>query len=69
MKASDFIRDRKDRGMSQQAMAVTIGVSVDVIRSLETGRYLQPANALKVADFYEKRVTDIWPIESKAAAA
>lgn len=57
-----LITDRMNRGLSQQGMADLIGVSVDVIRSLEaTGNRPRWANARKVAEFYGTTVVSLWP--------
>jgi len=61
--------DRVNRGLSQQALADAVGVSVDVIRNLEdTGNRPHPANALKVAVFYGLSVAELWPVTMPVAA-
>lgn len=58
----NFKADRINRGLSQHAFAALLGVSVDVVRNLEeTGNRPQPANARKIAEFYGRVVTDMWP--------
>lgn len=61
MTADDFRRDRIDRGLSQGAMAEAMGVSVDVVRTLEDGRRPRPSNCLKVARFYDRSAAELFP--------
>lgn len=68
MTAEQFRLDRENRGLSQKGMADLMGVTEDVVRSLEAGRLPQPANRLKVAEFYKTTITDLWPLDDRAAA-
>lgn len=68
MTAGEVRVDRLNRGLSQQALADEIGVSVDVIRNIEAGNRPRPGNALKVAQFYGRTVIDMWPVSAEAAA-
>lgn len=69
MTPEDFRLDRENRGLSQKGMAARVGVSEDVIRSIEAGRVPMPANRLKVAAHYKKKVLDIWPLDEREKAA
>jgi predicted transcriptional regulator len=60
--------ERLDRGLSVLALAREVGVPDHVIRHAEKGGHPTPANALKIANFFGSRVTDIWPPEPRAAA-
>lgn len=52
---------RLDHGWSQKRLAAEIGVSVDVIRNIEkTGARPQPANALKVAEYFDCKPSDMF---------
>lgn len=68
MTGADFYADRINRGLSQDGMAEVVGVSVDVIRTIESGRRPQPANALRVAKFYGRTILELWPETRRAAA-
>ena len=65
----NFTKERLDRGLSQAAIAAEIGIATSVWGRLENGNSVSPANALKVATFFGRTVTDIWPIDPEAAAA
>lgn len=65
----EFATERLERGLSQEEIAAEIGVSVDVYRNAErTGRRPHPGNARKFAVYFERRVTDIWPVDTEAVA-
>jgi DNA-binding XRE family transcriptional regulator len=60
---------RINRGLSLAAAASEIGVSRATLVDVEDGHVPTPATAKRIADFYEQRVTDIWPVETKEKAA
>lgn len=59
---------RLNRGLSVERAAAEIGVSRGTLVRAESGEMPQPALAKLIADFYGRRVTDIWPHEKEAAA-
>lgn len=65
----NFKVERLSRGWSQERMAAAIGVSPDVIRTLEKGGIPAPANRIKIADFYKRPILDIWSLEALERAA
>ena len=60
--------ERLNRGLSLRAAAKEIGVAAPTLGRAEQGGTLHPANAYKIASFYDCKVTDLWPTEEKAAA-
>lgn len=58
---------RVNAGLSQRQLAAKVGVGLETVRRLETGLGAHPANAKKVADYFDVQVTDLMPIESEAA--
>jgi ribosome-binding protein aMBF1 (putative translation factor) len=61
--------DRLDRGLSLEAAAQEIDVPLNVLSRAESGEGMpHPANAKKIADFYGYKVTEIWPLDTKAVA-
>jgi transcriptional regulator with XRE-family HTH domain len=65
----DLKAERLNRGLSLDALAAAVEVPKSTLARMEHGVIPRPAVRLKVADFYGKSVTDIWPIDAKAAAA
>lgn len=65
----NFERERLNRGLSQSKIAKEIGISKSAWGRLENGESVGPRNALKVAEYFDLTVTELWPIQSKAAAA
>lgn len=65
----DLLRTaRLDRGLTLRAAAQRIGVNWKTLQRAEAGDAVPyPATALRIADFYGLRVTDIWPVEREAA--
>jgi DNA-binding XRE family transcriptional regulator len=55
--------ERLNRGLSIPALAREVDVPEHVIRHAEKGGRPHPANALKIADYFDARVTDFWPGE------
>ena len=65
---------RLDKGLSLRAAAAEIGVSLDTLRRAERGARPQPgkrglgeAAALRIAEFYGYRPSELWPIGRDAA--
>jgi transcriptional regulator with XRE-family HTH domain len=67
--AMNFKRERLNRGLSQAKFAKAIGIRPSVYGRLELGKSISPANALKVAQFFEMEVTELFPLEDPEAAA
>lgn len=66
----NLIADRLNKGLSSREAAKKIGVSQAVLLNAETGRRPKRASDAKaIADFYEYRVTDIWPVDPVGQAA
>jgi transcriptional regulator with XRE-family HTH domain len=60
---------RLNRGLSLREAADAIGVERRVLLRAELGTTTpHPGNGKKIADFYDKQVTDLWPLEDEAAA-
>lgn len=58
--------ERAVKNITQQDLAVAVGVSRQTINSLETNRYIPSTIlALKIARYFEKRVEDIFTLEDK----
>lgn len=61
---------RINQGLSLRAAAKEIGVSGPTLGRAESGGTMpHPKSALKIATFYGYKVTDIWPVDTAAAAA
>jgi transcriptional regulator with XRE-family HTH domain len=69
MTSINLAEERLNRGLSVRAAAKHIGVGAGVLAGAEEGTMPRPAAALKIADFYGYKVTDIWPLDEKATAA
>lgn len=55
---------RMNRGLSTRAAAIAIGVARQTLEDAESGERIPlPATAKKIADFYDVKVTDIWPVD------
>jgi DNA-binding XRE family transcriptional regulator len=63
----NWAEERIKRGLSQTGMAKAIKVSRGTLARAEEGKSVHPANALKIANFLEREVTEIWPIDTAAA--
>lgn len=61
MTVLDIERARLDRGMTATDVAREAGVSPFVISRLENGKRVAPANAKRIADFFNVKVTDLAP--------
>lgn len=56
---------RTERGLSQQALAVEVGVSRQTINALETGRYDPSIKlAVRLARFFESTVEEVFDVDS-----
>jgi toxin-antitoxin system, antitoxin component, xre family len=56
--------ERAIKGITQQDLAVAIGVSRQTINSIESGRYVPSTLlALKIAAYFGKTVNDIFQLE------
>lgn len=60
---------RLNRGLSVAACATAVGVPDHVVRHAESGGRPRPENALRLADFFGCKVTDLWPVEDDDAPA
>lgn len=61
---------RKNSGLSAQQAAREMGVSRQVLLNAELGRNIpQPANAAKIANFYNLDTVDVWPEDDTAVEA
>jgi transcriptional regulator with XRE-family HTH domain len=59
---------RLNRGLTVADAAGQIGVLPHVLRDAENlGTVPRPASAKLIADFYGLQVTDVWPVEERAA--
>lgn len=67
--ALNFKQERLNRGLSQKAMAEEVGVTTSTWNRLELTGAVGPANRLKVANFFKRKVTDIWPVDDTETAA
>lgn len=57
---------RKERGMTQQALAVAVGVSRQTIISLENGKYSPSIElAFKLARLFEKSIEELFIYEEE----
>ena len=57
---------RLNRGLGLAQAADEIGVDKSVLSRAEKGETEpHPKNKLKIADFYELSVTDIWPVSTR----
>jgi DNA-binding XRE family transcriptional regulator len=65
----DLEKERLNRGLSFSGMAREIGIARGTLQSAADGDAIHPSSALKIAKFFGKEVTDIWPLETEAAAA
>lgn len=62
------LRDaRLNAGLTQRALARRAGVTLSTVQRLEAGQGARPANAKKVADYFDMQVVDLLPRSSEAA--
>lgn len=64
-----LLEERLNAGKSRARLAKEIGVSERVLRLAEIGVTPRPANALKIATYYDRTVVDMWPPEQNGEAA
>lgn len=65
----DLERERLNRGLSLNGMADEVKIARGTLKRAEEGEAIHPASALKIAKFLGVQVTDIWPVDERAAAA
>lgn len=58
---------RLNRGLTTREVAETLKLSRGTVVRAERGEGVYPATAKKLADFYDVQVTDLWPVEERAA--
>ena len=61
--------ERLNRGLRVNEAAAAMGVPSYVLRSAEAGTQPRPESAKRIADFFDVKVTDIWPVEKGSEAA
>lgn len=64
--AFDLTAARINAGLSQRSLAEAVGVGLETVRRLERGDGAHPANAKRVADYFEVQVTDLMPLKEAA---
>jgi transcriptional regulator with XRE-family HTH domain len=62
----DLKAERLNRGLSRYALAAAVDVPEPTIRRIENGHSAHPANAKKIADYFDIQVTDLLPIKETA---
>lgn len=66
--AVNLTAERLNRGLSLRQAAEQMGITGQTLSRAEQGEFQpHPNNALKIADFYGYKVTDIWPLAKEAA--
>ena len=61
--------ERLNRGLTTREVAEKVEVTSATIERIEAGTSSpRPGTAKKLADLYGHKVTDIWPVDEKAAA-
>lgn len=66
----NLLVERLNRGLTQTEVARACGIAIGTLNRIESGR--RPGNAAiakRIADFYDARVTDVWPELAERAAA
>jgi transcriptional regulator with XRE-family HTH domain len=59
---------RLNRGLTVKEASERMGVARETLVKAERGIRPRADSAKRIADFYEVLVTDLWPVEPKAAA-
>jgi DNA-binding XRE family transcriptional regulator len=54
---------RTDAGLTQAELAERTGVPESVVRRAEAGAYPRPGWRLKLAAYFDRKPSDIWPVE------
>jgi transcriptional regulator with XRE-family HTH domain len=67
--AVNLQEERLNRGLSLRAAAKKIGIGTDALNRAEQGTMPRPDSAKKIADFYDHKVTEVWPVQSGSKAA
>ncbi len=62
----DLAAERLNKGHSIRSLADELGVHQHAIRRLESGGSVHPATALKIADYFGCKVTDLLPLDEAA---
>lgn len=62
----ELVELRLNRGLSIRAAADLMGIAEQSLRRAEAGESVRPSVAFKIAEFYERQVTDLWPVEAAA---
>lgn len=58
---------RKEKGLSQEALASILKVSRQTVSSIETGKYNPSLElAFKIANFFEKSIEDIFEYKEES---
>jgi transcriptional regulator with XRE-family HTH domain len=61
-----LISERLDKGWSIERAAHEIGIAPNTLRRLEAGGVPYPATGFKVAQFYDRRPSELWPAKGIA---
>jgi transcriptional regulator with XRE-family HTH domain len=61
--------ERLNRGLTTRQAAAAMGVTQAILMRAEDGLGVRPAHAKKIADYFEVRVTDIWPVDGEPKIA
>lgn len=64
----DLKAERLNRGLTLDALSAETDVPKSTLARMEGGVSPRPAVRLKIASYYGYEVTEIWPVEQKAAA-
>lgn len=65
----DLRSERLNRGFGIRALSREIDVPEQTIRRAEEGLGISPANAFKIARFFGRQVTEIWPLDDQNGRA
>lgn len=60
---------RFNSGLTPEQLGEQVGISGRTIRRLEDGTKPTAATAKKLADHFDLKPSDLWPIDAEAAAA
>jgi transcriptional regulator with XRE-family HTH domain len=55
--------ERLNRGLTLRELAEAAGVSVGAAQRADAGQTVRPDNAKALADYFDCKVTDIWPVD------
>lgn len=62
----DLRVERLEAGHSIRSLGRALGMSQETIARAEQGEPVSPQTAKRIADFFERRVSDIWDLEAAA---